>query len=392
MIDSHLLNALVEQIAQRLDRNVVLDDPDHHLLAYCTLTETVDRARYYHLLMKTSVPEVHTRQAEATTHREPFVLPPDPGAGFFGRLGIPLMRHSHHLGTLWVQGQGAQDSLEEPVAQLPSLHAHLTQLISHLHGASLSGPRFPGTSLELATALRRGEEKEAAQMLRSRLVGTHTAIAVVPVFTAAVPTSPAERSAGLARLIAAIGRSITGGFVAGADEDHGICFVSSAPEQREGFVDGLFDIAAAAELDADIGIGAASSDALSESPHVTYQRAVLAAQARAVDPSCSPHWSQVGIYRTLAGLSVTPEDTPYRTELLRDSADGAVLLSTLEAVYDAPGPRAEVARALHLHRATLYNRLARIEQIIGADPLDPAVRLDLHFWMKTLRWARRPRL
>ncbi|HKU30517.1 MAG TPA: helix-turn-helix domain-containing protein, partial [Arthrobacter sp.] len=52
----------------------------------------------------------------------------------------------------------------------------------------------------------------------------------------------------------------------------------------------------------------------------------------------------------------------------------------------------DVATKLHLHRSSIYNRLGRIRQLIGADPLGGAIRLELHAALKARRWAGRPRI
>lgn len=392
MVDSQLTNALVEQIARRLDRNVVLDDAHNQLLAYCTVAETVDRARYYHLLMKTSVPEVHMRQAEATTHLEPFLLPPEPEAGFFGRLGIPLIRRDRHLGTLWVQACDDEDSLADSMRLLPDIEDYVVQLRRHLSETSLLEPHTRGTHPELVEALRRDDEDRVAQILRGRLFGRYAVIVILPVFPARHADSSGERRQALSRVISAVGGSMAVGFAGSADEDHAACFVPASQVEKEGLVDDLLRATRETMTCRDVGIGISSPAEPGGFAQVAYRQAVVAAQAHAVDPAYSPYWPSMGIYRTLAAWPLGPEGGSQRLQQLRDSSDGEVLTATLEAVYDASGPRSEVAKALHLHRATLYNRLARIEGIIGADPLDSAVRLDLHLWMKASRWARRPLL
>ncbi|MEZ5122416.1 MAG: PucR family transcriptional regulator [Solirubrobacterales bacterium] len=58
------------------------------------------------------------------------------------------------------------------------------------------------------------------------------------------------------------------------------------------------------------------------------------------------------------------------------------LMPTLEALCAAGGRRAEAARALHLNRQALYDRIARLERVLDADLSDPdtvfALQLALH--------------
>jgi DNA-binding PucR family transcriptional regulator len=51
-----------------------------------------------------------------------------------------------------------------------------------------------------------------------------------------------------------------------------------------------------------------------------------------------------------------------------------------------------VAAKLHLHRSSIYNRLGRIRQLLGVDPLKGLPRLELHAALKMRRWSARPRI
>lgn len=57
--------------------------------------------------------------------------------------------------------------------------------------------------------------------------------------------------------------------------------------------------------------------------------------------------------------------------LEHDARRKHLLLPTLEALCDHGGRRAETARELHLNRQALYDRLARLERLLGADLRDP---------------------
>lgn len=63
-----------------------------------------------------------------------------------------------------------------------------------------------------------------------------------------------------------------------------------------------------------------------------------------------------------------------------DRADGSrtELLAALRALVRHPSSKTEAAASLHLSRAAFYDRLARIEAVLGADLDDPVVRVSLH--------------
>jgi purine catabolism regulator len=61
-----------------------------------------------------------------------------------------------------------------------------------------------------------------------------------------------------------------------------------------------------------------------------------------------------------------------------DAAHGSGLLAALRALVDHPSSKTDAARSLHLSRAAFYDRLARIEQVLGVRLDDPDVRVSLH--------------
>jgi len=58
------------------------------------------------------------------------------------------------------------------------------------------------------------------------------------------------------------------------------------------------------------------------------------------------------------------------------------LLVTAETYLDSAGDAQRAAAALHIHRGTLYQRLARIEQLSGLDLANGMDRLTLHLGIK----------
>ncbi|MFE0422448.1 PucR family transcriptional regulator, partial [Streptomyces sp. NPDC058953] len=61
------------------------------------------------------------------------------------------------------------------------------------------------------------------------------------------------------------------------------------------------------------------------------------------------------------------------------------LLPTLETYLSHTGRKAETARELHLNRQTLYNRLARISELLGTDLDDPQSVLTLSLALRARR-------
>ena len=68
-----------------------------------------------------------------------------------------------------------------------------------------------------------------------------------------------------------------------------------------------------------------------------------------------------------------------------DRQRGSQLVKTLQVLLDQNGQKAETARVLHLERQSLYNRVERIESLLGVDLAHPDVRLGLNLAFRVMR-------
>jgi sugar diacid utilization regulator len=101
-------------------------------------------------------------------------------------------------------------------------------------------------------------------------------------------------------------------------------------------------------------------------------------------------WDELGVYRTLVRLPRDLDEDalhPGLVALLRDGAHEQ-LVETLEAYLDRAGDAKATAEALNLHRASLYYRLQRIEEITGARMKVGEDRLALHLGLRLARLRR----
>jgi DNA-binding PucR family transcriptional regulator len=98
-------------------------------------------------------------------------------------------------------------------------------------------------------------------------------------------------------------------------------------------------------------------------------------------------WEKLGVYRMLSAMPAG-ELHPGVERLLADK-QYAPLLQTLETYLDLAGNALAAARALRLHRTSLYYRLQRVEELAGTDLKDGGERLSLHLSLKLARLAGR---
>ncbi|WP_163505257.1 helix-turn-helix domain-containing protein [Fodinicola acaciae] len=119
----------------------------------------------------------------------------------------------------------------------------------------------------------------------------------------------------------------------------------------------------------------------------SYREAFLAVRAAQLVPSTGPvaRWSELGPYQLLLKVPaddlITAAQVPALVALTREDAN-ATLVPTLEAFLDNAGDVAGTARQLDVHRATLYQRLKRIEHLTGCALNRGEDRLTLHLALK----------
>ncbi|GAA1246085.1 helix-turn-helix domain-containing protein [Prauserella halophila] len=117
-----------------------------------------------------------------------------------------------------------------------------------------------------------------------------------------------------------------------------------------------------------IGVGSSVEDL--ESVVDSHRHAFLAARAALLVPSVDTvaRWGELGPYEVLLRLPVEDlllaSQVPALAELERRDPHG-VLIDTLEAFFDHAGDVRRTADLLCVHRATLYHRLKRIETHTG---------------------------
>jgi len=121
--------------------------------------------------------------------------------------------------------------------------------------------------------------------------------------------------------------------------------------------------------------------------HRSYRQARTAAGvAMAVDGDGGmARWDRLGVYRLLAQLPhVEAEAIDPRVVRLLADADHRTI-ETLEAYLDLAGDAQATAQVLHIHRASLYQRLQKAERLYDFDLHSGTDRLAVHLGLKLAR-------
>ncbi|GAB3533393.1 hypothetical protein GCM10027403_07250 [Arthrobacter tecti] len=393
----------VERIATRLGRGLSLEDLDGVLLAYSSHQSSADRVRVNFLLSKKVPADVSAwqlRHGIATAVR-PVAVPANDELGMLGRVCVPLLVRGFRVGYLWVQQDVDEDSAQHILSQLPGVRDGMDRLAALLLEGNTAGSehRSRREAVFLATLDRDGPATEdlAGWPELSGTAPWHLTVLLDP----ARPTGGDVQAATLAHSTAALQATVGAepvAFSAGTPSHAILLFrhESGRAEQaaiRRRYAERLATVTGnpADRLISGTSEPFAAPDGLAGA----YEQARWAAQASAVDAQLGDavDYRSIGVFQFLAGggWQRSTARSVYFAEI-EDHDRNHELLPVLELLYDKNGSVQEVAEQLHLHRSSVYNRLARVRSIIGADPLSGQVRLELHLALKTRRWSRRPRI
>lgn len=137
-----------------------------------------------------------------------------------------------------------------------------------------------------------------------------------------------------------------------------------------------------------------------EDVHRSFDRARLAWRAGCFAPDEHPtvlDWDQAGLDATLARLPLEHldvADLPPAVRRLIEHDLGRDLLVTLDRYLARGGDARAAAHALSIHRSTLYYRLDKVRDVLGADLRDGTLRRELHTGIRLAQlaglgpWAR----
>ena len=381
------LQMIVDALAADIGRDVAVDDRQIRWLVHSPHEEPPDAARMRSILTR-RIPEEALQWAFSFGIEDaegPVRLPANPDIGAEARVCIPLRTRGVLLGFMFiVDADGTLDGA--PLAQAEAAAAEAAQVLyreRRLRELERERERWLLTHL-----LSDEDAEEAARALTDEGFLEPGRVAVV-VIRADEDPARFEVAVGAAldrlrRLVPArcgleLRRSDHGAFVVVLDD---------ATSPRE-LAERLLELAGEEDAEARVGIGGAQPLAAAPRSYRQARDAVAVAQ-RVTGFGRVAAWDELGVYRTLARFPDDLDDDalhPGLVELLRDGAHEQ-LVETLEAYLDRAGDVKATAEALSLHRATLYYRLQRIEELTGARLKIGEDRLALHLGLHLARLRR----
>jgi hypothetical protein len=374
------LQDLVDDLADALGRPVALEDRRWRLLAFSAHTELEDRVRQASILARAAPPDVVAWLDTLGLERAGAVVdtPANDAIGMGPRTCAPVRHDGVLLGFLWViPGPVALDAGQRATLVATAGAAAMT-LWAARAGGGQAHARIAALLGELLDDPDAGVRARAAGELAARQGWTRGGRYAVALAEDADAAQVAERArrrwhaddlvwrvrGDVATVVAHLGGGAAGGAagVARALVDAGApCAAASAP---------FGELAAAREA-----VGGAGA-ALIALQHVPSLGRFAAADELGSWPLAARLWDAAGRPAVVAPLGT-----------LVGARSGPELARALEATLDAAGDVAAAARALHVHRATLYRRLARAEELTGLRLSSGDDRLRAHLALRMWRLA-----
>lgn len=390
---SESLQELIDVLAERLQRSVALDDVALNLIAASRHFGDEDTVRVQSVLGRGVDPELQVRVLALgiADLDGPHRIAPPVDLGAKPRICAPVRCAGVLLGYLWLIDD---DRITPEDLRETSLVADQAGTILYRRELFLQRRQARSSSLlrDLVSADHATRAAAAREALDEALVapGAEVTIGIV------APEHPTGASVSDALAQAAqhgttMGTAPT---VLCLPRSHELVVLvahpsgDSAQDPDKAMRRLMGSVAERTGSSAILGIGGRRS-ALTDA-HLSYQEAVVAVRAARFLSRTGDvvTWDSLGVYGLLAQLDPQQLSPGMRTTplaRLATSRNGQVLVATAETFLDLAGSMQRSAEALHIHRATLYQRLARIEEVTGLDLDDGGDRLTLHLHLKVAR-------
>jgi PucR C-terminal helix-turn-helix domain len=380
------LQVIAEQLAAALERSVIIDDAALRPVAVSAQTGLVDPSRIEAVLQR----RTGARHRQMLTERgifkarEPVPIPaPEPGS--LPRLCLPLAHRDQLLGFLWL--------IDEPPltpAQIQRAQAAAAQASRLLQQRAARQTAEFGTFNGLADELLHANDRNraaAARKLTDEAALTGTPPYALGLIRYLVVDAPAGQHDSLLQVAGDLRRrAAPGSFVLATPGQHELMAISTQDAT------GPLRDAVRALPGPPLIIGTAGAAAALEAVHAELDNARYAAEVAAAVPAFSraADWGELDSYAVFQYL---PRDqaAPERicrgiTALLTERT--GMYEATIRAYLDCGANVHQAAALLHIHRTTLYWRLARVTDLLGVDLSRGDDRLKLHLALKLAELTR----
>jgi hypothetical protein len=380
------LQVIAEQLADALQRSVMIDDAALRPVAVSAQTGLVDASRVEAVLQRRTSPRVRQMLTERGIFkaREPVSIPAlEPGS--LPRLCLPLVHRDQLLGFLWLIDQPPLTAAQ--IQRATAAAAQASRLLRQR--AARQAAEFDTFAALASTLLQSGERDRAAA---ARKLTDEAALTGSPPFALAVIRYLVldGAAAGPDDLLRVAGdlrcRASGGSFVLATPGQHELVAITTRDAT------GALRDAVRALPGPPLVIGTAGAAAALEAVHAELDSARYAAEVAAAVPAFG-RAAESGELGSYAVFEYLPRDRaapewicPGITALLTERT--GMYEATIRAYLDCGGNAQQAAALLHIHRTTLYWRLARVTDLLAVDLSRGDDRLKLHLALKLAELTR----
>ncbi|MGW6793670.1 PucR family transcriptional regulator [Streptomyces chartreusis] len=392
------LQRVVDGLAHRLGQAVAVDDLNFRLLAYSAHAGEIDEMRARVILSREAPPEALTwlRRQHLGRATGPVRLPANRGLGILPRVAVPVVYQDMRFGYLWLFD--ADNSLTDEQLELAEVAA--TEAGAIIFRDRVVGDLRTAREGELVRDLLSDDEQvralASARLVEGGMFAPRGDVAVVvarPLPAGEDGVDEDDRLALQMALDTVASRLGARESLRLVRPDHVVMVIPSATLRRSPELPGTLRTTSLERLGRpakwqDVHVATGSSASQLGNAVTSYRQALDALRVAAVVPSFAPLVAHetLGIYALLAGQPIDQLGAyglhPAVRRLLESDRE---LFMTAELYLDRAGDARATAVELGLHRASVYHRIRRIEDVTDLDLSDGQHRLLLHLGIKVSR-------
>lgn len=384
------LDEVTQSIAELLDRPVVIFDADLNVIAFSVHEGEVDRGRLATILNRRATPVAvemiaHSR---ARASVEPVVLPPVKGLD--ARVLVPLRHDGRLYGYVSFSTPEPLDgeALAAYTAPLVPASERISAILALRELADRDGAGNRQALLgELFSSSPDARSTAAGQLIADGFIAaadSYTAVVLRPrnLRSGDISHTRLDLEACLRDLVRSSTFQATGGLI----DSIGMVVIPGTID------DDVVRRVLRKQTDHEIIAGVGGPRTTLAEAIESRREAQIAADAvhRSHGGDTVTSWLRLGIDRLLLQLpldALRKSDLPDAVRRILSAQSGIDLAHTLDCYLQCGGEAQATARALHIHRSTLYYRLDRIRETTGLDLSDGVVRRELHTGLRIAELA-----
>jgi len=388
------VQGFVDDLAERLQRSVVIDDPELRLLYSSPHYGDEDAVRVQAMLNRGASSKAigHVLAQGVVTWTRPGVIPPNDELGLHARVCVPIRWQGELIALIMVMDSDRSVTTAETNEIVLVAERLSPILFEELQGGEENAEH---TVLDLVSHDRARRRRALAEFATSDMAGDLDAVTAIRLSVRgdAAEAPSAHITVSLRSALRLPKPTGTAFQLSAVEERGGVILLGGprplSPETARKHARRMLarvDDLSSGRFKAVAGIGP-SVTGLDRS-HETAELASLATRAAVFGlTGDAATWEDLGPYAPLLripsdqlGRQTLPAEAQRLLEVDRDGQ----LVETLRAFLDSAASAPAAAAILKVHRTTLYYRLSRIEELLGVDLSDGRTRLSLHMGLALL--------